>query len=124
MRSHLAFISILAFVFVCASCGGGGGGGDKTGGTVDTNQALALTSIGFFSPEQRMPGMEYALVNFRNPTYFFYSTLFGLLLTAVIFCRTIPGKDGQSRMPFTDSLALASFYQAIEEDPDLMGEWP
>ena len=43
MRPHVSFISILAFVIICASCGGGGGGGDG-GGAVDTNQPLALTS--------------------------------------------------------------------------------
>ena len=48
MRSHVSFISILALVVICVSCGGGGGGGDDDGGggggSVDTNQPLAITS--------------------------------------------------------------------------------
>ncbi|MHC4104749.1 MAG: hypothetical protein ACYSR9_07415 [Planctomycetota bacterium] len=42
MKSHLSFVSILALVCICVSCGGGGGGGDENGGFVDTSQALAL----------------------------------------------------------------------------------
>ena len=32
MRSHVSFISILALVVICVSCGGGGGGGGDDGG--------------------------------------------------------------------------------------------
>ena len=46
--------------------------------------------------------------------YFLYSTLLGLLITAVIFRRTLPNnKDNDSRLPFGDSLALTSLYFAL-----------
>lgn len=45
-----------------------------------------------------------------SPIYFLYATISAVLVTAVIFCRTLPDKESGSRFTFSDSIALTSFY--------------
>lgn len=54
----------------------------------------------------------YMVISGYNPTYMLYSSLFGLLLTAVIFCRVLPGENN-APLTFRDSIALSALYFAI-----------
>ena len=48
-----------------------------------------------------------------GPTFFLYSIIFGLMLTAVIFRRIIQAKSDNQLMAFGDAVSLASLYYTI-----------
>lgn len=65
---------------------------------------------------QLPPELRFRYVDFSSPIspiYFFCTTVFGILVTAAIFGRTISSKDSDTRITFSDSLALASLYFAL-----------
>ncbi|EMB14498.1 putative membrane protein [Rhodopirellula europaea 6C] len=48
-----------------------------------------------------------------GPTFFLYSIILGLMLTAVIFRRIIQAKSDNQLMAFGDAVSLASLYYTI-----------
>ena len=58
-------------------------------------------------------GGIYELAFSFSPTFYLLATMFGLVTTALVFCRMLPAdKDGRL-MNFRDALTLAAVYQAI-----------
>jgi hypothetical protein len=54
-----------------------------------------------------------ALLSMYEPTYFLWTAVFGLVMTAAIFTRTIPVAPNESPLTFPQCLAIAVFYQAL-----------
>lgn len=79
--------------------------------SIGVNYGLTAAVLRQMSPEQSSRSVDFTFA--YSPTYFIYATIFGLLVTAAIFCRTIPSKDTDSRIAFADSFALASLYFAL-----------
>jgi hypothetical protein len=52
-------------------------------------------------------------VSNHPPIFFLYAAIFGLVLTAAIFSRTIPAPKEEPPLNFTQSLSIAAFYQAL-----------
>jgi uncharacterized membrane protein (UPF0182 family) len=78
---------------------------------IGVNHSLMMANPGQMFSGQRSRPVEFTFAYW--PNYFLYMTVFGLLVTAAIFCRTIPDKDTDSRITFGDSFALTSFYFAL-----------
>lgn len=79
--------------------------------SIGVNHGITIGMLGQMFSEPRSQPVNFTFA--YSPIYFLYSTIFGLLVTAASFCRTIPNKDKDSRITFSDSLALASFYFAL-----------
>ncbi|MBA4030765.1 MAG: hypothetical protein C0478_07715 [Planctomyces sp.] len=78
---------------------------------VSFNSILTILVIGSMYNQSRPRNLDFSFA--FSPIYFMYATIFGVLVTAAIFLRTIPVKEADSRMTFADSLALASFYTGL-----------
>ena len=80
--------------------------------SIGVNRGIAIALLDKMPTEPHSHTIDFTYL--YPPIYFLYSTLLGLLITAVIFCRTLPNnKDNDSRIPFGDSLALTSLYFAL-----------
>jgi hypothetical protein len=54
-----------------------------------------------------------AMLSMYEPVYFLVAAVFGLVMTAAIFSRTIPTPKDEPPLSFAQSLAIAVFYQAL-----------
>ena len=75
------------------------------------NSGLA-TSLMRGAVSSRPVPMSYSSFEY-SPFFFFHILAGGLLLTAAIFCRTIPPDDKGQRLIFRDAVALAGVYMAV-----------
>lgn len=79
--------------------------------SIGVNHGVTIAMLGQVFSDQRSQSMNFTFA--YSPIYFLCATIFGLLVTSAIFCRTIPNNDTDSRITFGDSLALASSYFAL-----------
>lgn len=77
---------------------------------VGFNQGLLAIMRGG-SPGQTMDPR--ALLAMYEPIYFLWTAMFGLVVTAAIFTRTIPVPRDEPPLTFPQCLAIAVFYQAL-----------
>lgn len=86
--------------------------------SIGVNHGMSTAILRQMSDSSRQRPFDFSFA--YSPTHYLYVTLFGLLITAAIFRRTIPQRDaasptadGDSRISFWDAMALASLYFAI-----------